>query len=237
MVAALGMSSCLDSDDPTFQVGGGGYIVQVNNGTTSTYFPMVSIQGNDYMTGGCNVSNGKVKVQLKDIGQTNRMYLVTDVNTQKLLADELSNVTGQYNIEAANGEGEVATSWFTLSASKGMGILKGGIVVNDQDITAYFNIIEGADVYTIFLQKDNYDIDRYGAKQWTETELKKAPLETEGEYEGCYKVTLKVQDLLGSSATLESGRYILVTTAISTNTSRGIVLLQEGPKQASYTKE
>lgn len=38
LVAAFAMTSCLDSDDPDFQVVGGGYIIQVNNTSTPSFF-------------------------------------------------------------------------------------------------------------------------------------------------------------------------------------------------------
>ena len=156
LVAAFAMTSCLDSDDPDFQVVGGGYIIQVNNTSTPSFFPMVTISANEPMSGGCQVSNGKTNVSLKDIEGYAKQAVQTDASTQILLAKELTEVTGQYTIKAVNGAGEAAESWFSLSASKGMGALESKIECGDDGkITAYFKLAEEADYYYIFLQKDS----------------------------------------------------------------------------------
>ena len=237
LVAAFAMTSCLDSDDPDFQVAGTGYIAQTNNGSSSKFFPIVTISANEPMSGGCQVSNGKTNVSLKDIEGYAKQAVQTDVSTQEILAKDLTEVTGQYTIKATNSAGENAESWFSLSASKGMEPLESEIVCGeDGKITAYFKVAKEADYYYIFLQKDRYDLTKYGLKYWSETELKKAPLETEGQYKDYYKLTLNVSDLLSGSVELTAGRYRVVTAAAITSTTYGnFVVLQEG-KFATYTK-
>lgn len=236
--AIFSLTSCLKSDDPDFQVAGAGYVVQVNSNSTSSFFPMVQIYANDYMTGGCSVTNGNVNIDLVDMGNTNKQYLKTNVSMQSMLANsDLTKVTGQYTITAQNGSGEQATSWLSLSASKPMGILKGDIAIDDDGtITAYFNIVDEADYYYIFLQKEDYDFNKYGSKYWSEAELKKGELVIEGEYKDCYKVTTSINSLVGTSTELATGKYILVTAAASTNSNYGdFVILQQGAKK-DYTK-
>ena len=121
LVAAFAMTSCLDSDDPDFQfIGGGGYIIQV---TPTTFFPMIAAYANEPMTNGCKISNGKTNVSLTDIEGYQKMGVQTDPNVQQMLATELTDVTGQYTLEATNSEGKTAQTWISLSASKGMGKL------------------------------------------------------------------------------------------------------------------
>lgn len=238
LVAAFAMTSCLDSDDPDFQVVGTGYIAQVNSSSTSKFFPIVTISANEPMSGGCQVSNGKTNVSLKDIEGYAKQAVQTDVSTQEMLAkDDLTEVTGQYTIKAVNSAGEVAENWFSLSASKEMGALDAKIECGaDGKITAYFKLVEAADFYYIFLQKDSYDLTKYGLKYWSETELKKATLESEGLYKDYYKLSLNVSDLLYSSVELAAGRYRVVAAAAITSTSYGnFVVLQEGDYD-TYTK-
>ena len=238
LVAAFAMTSCLDSDDPDFQVVGGGYIIQVNNTSTPSFFPMVTISANEPMSGGGQVSNGKTNVSLKDIEGYAKQAVQTDASTQILLAKELTEVTGQYTIKAVNGAGEAAESWFSLSASKGMGALESKIECGDDGkITAYFKLAEEADYYYIFLQKDSYDLSKYGSKYWSETDLKKVEPEMNGQYEGYYKLVLNVSDLLSSSSTeLASGRYKVIAAAAITGTNyTNFLVLQEGDYD-TYTK-
>ncbi len=235
LVAAFAMTSCLDSDDPDFQfIGGGGYIIQV---TPTTFFPMIAAYANEPMTNGCKISNGKTNVSLTDIEGYQKMGVQTDPNVQQMLATELTNVTGQYTLEATNSEGKTAQTWISLSASKGMGKLDAKIECSDDGkITAYFKLAEEVDYYYIFLQKDSYDFTKYGLKYWSETDLKKVTPETEEPYKDYYKLSLNVSDLLSSSAELAAGRYRVVAAAAITGTSYGdFVVLQEGAYD-TYTK-
>lgn len=166
------------------------------------------------MTNGCKISNGKTNVSLTDIEGYQKMGVQTDPNMQRMLATELTDVTGQYTLEATNSEGKTAQTWMSLSASKGMGELDAKIECSDDGkITAYFKLAEGVDYYYIFLQKDSYDFTKYGLKYWSETDLKKITPETEEPYKDYYKLSLNVSDLLSSSAELAAGRYRVVAAA------------------------
>lgn len=234
LIAAFAMTSCLDSDDPDFQfIGGGGYIIQV---TPTTFFPMIAAYTNEPMTG-CEIFNGKTKVSLTDIEGYSKMGVQTDPSLQQMYATELTDVTGQYTLKANNSEGKEASTWINLSASKGMGVLDAKIECgSDGKITAYFKIVEDADYYYIFLQKNSYDFTKYGLKYWSETDLKKVEPEAEGQYKDYYKLTLNVDDLLSPSVELTAGKYRVVTAAAITGTTYGnFVVLQEGT-YATYTK-
>jgi len=235
LIAAFAMTSCLDSDDPDFQfISGTGYIMQV---TPTTFFPMIVAYANEPMTNGCKISNGKTSVELTDIEGYSKMGVQTNVSVQLMRATELANVTGQYTLEATNSEGKTTQTWMSLSASKGMGKLDAEIECGDDGkITAYFKLVEEADYYYIFLQKDSYDFTKYGLKYWSETDLKKETLETKGRYKDYYKLSLNVSDLLSSSVELAAGRYRVVAAAAITGTSYGnFVVLQEG-NYDTYTK-
>lgn len=237
--AVFTMSSCLDSDDPDFQVAGVGYVVQVNSGTTSSFFPMVQIYANEGMTGGCEVTNGNIKVDLEDMGNTNKMYLQTNVGIQSMLANsDLTKVTGQYTIKALNGSGESATGWLSLSASKSMGILKGGVEIDGQTINAYFNLVDDADYYYVFLEKEEYQPYSVSEKNsWSVTELKKATIVTEeGEYKDCYKLSVSLSNIIGSNE-LTAGRYRIVTAAAIGSSYKQFSILQESLSYKYYTQD
>ncbi len=87
------------------------------------------------------------------------------------------------------------------------------------------------------MQKDSYDLSKYGSKYWSETDLKKVEPEMNGQYEGYYKLVLNVSDLLSSSSTeLASGRYKVIAAAAITGTNyTNFLVLQEGDYD-TYTK-
>ena len=61
---------------------------------------MIAAYANEPMTNGCKISNGKTNVSLTDIEGYQKMGVQTDPNVQQMLATELTDVTGQYTLEA-----------------------------------------------------------------------------------------------------------------------------------------
>lgn len=169
LTGALGvaMSSCVDSDDPDFQVVGNAYVIQKNNEyggkEFATYAAVVASYG----------TVQEISLRRNTYDLVFLYKLGEGIYESQMIWGPLSNCNGTYLISAQDEKGNVAQKSFELKIDKGLGDLtivepleyKGG------KLTATWKKVDGTTAYVLvgFGGKEGFYRINSGYYSWTTT--------------------------------------------------------------------
>ena len=235
LVAAFAMTSCLDSDDPAFQVAGTGYVIQtISEQTasgeeeatiTSRFTPIILAGANEPMTK-CSVkAPGGESILMTQLDGYSGITWVSNTSYGSEM-DKLPS--GTFTITAYNQEEEPAQGVAVINNTTEMKAkLKGDVEFKDSKITATFNKVEGATDYLVMIKKSRSSIfyTSITVANYSATELEKAD----------WTVTIDESTYSSKVSSLEAGSYFL-TIAAAVSSSSGLVLYQESEEYDNFTK-
>ena len=157
------MTSCLDSDDPAFQVAGTGYVIQtISEQTasgeeeatiTSRFTPIILAGANEPMTK-CSVkAPGGESILMTQLDGYGGITWVSNTSYGSEM-DKLPVPSGTFTICAYYQEVERALGVAVINNTTEMKAkLKGDVEFKDSKITATFNKVEGATDYLVMIKK------------------------------------------------------------------------------------
>ncbi|RHR83003.1 hypothetical protein DWW52_03880 [Odoribacter sp. AF15-53] len=232
LIAAFAMTSCLDSEDDPFTIGGTGYIQQVvitegedGKATSSEFTPVILVMGNEVINS-CSGTfpSGNKFTMTQTTG--NPYYWITNTS---LVMPSSTIPSGTFTISASNQEGEGATFPVSINNTTEMKTrLVGNIQLESNTIKAEFNKVENATNYWIILKQKKSDsyfesvaiIASYSESQLATTRA----------------VTIDENTYASKVSNLTAGTYYL-TIAATINSSSQILLYQESDKTAVFEKK
>ena len=236
LVAAFAMTSCLDSDDPDFQVVGTGYVIQSvsevpgeEETTTirSKFTPVIYAGANEPMTK-CSVkAPGGESILMTQIENFGGYYWLSNFSYNSSM-DKLPS--GTFKITSYNQEEEPAQGVAVINNTTEMKAkLKGNVEFKDAKITATFNKVEGATDYFVMIKKSSsstlYD-NAIIVASYKDAALDKSER----------TITLLESEYSSKVATLDAGSYYL-TIAAAIVSSSFPVLYQESDVHTVFTKD
>ena len=131
-VAALTLSSCLDTDDPDFAItGGNAYMLQetdsVSSGLYYRFLPVIQVMANDAIADySCSVPS-IYPLEMEYVPNYYNMYIRTEYSSAYMVSEYPS---GNYTVQVANEAGETASYTFSFPA------------VGESDLLGYIEITE-----------------------------------------------------------------------------------------------
>lgn len=229
--AIFSLTSCLKSDDPDFQIGGGACVKQEVtkipgvDGAEATYSsrftPLIFVQGYNYeQITSCTVSGGTTMLMGK-VDDYGYVWQTT------MLSSSPDFPNGTYVITATNVEGEQTqtSASFSSSSQTMKNKLEGSITYASGKLTFEFNKVENATAYRVMAKRSLSDATYFEfipIQDYTEAQISTGELSLE-------------KSSIDSKIT-QTGNYDLITVAVVSSNS-GNLVYQEGDQVASYPRE
>ena len=232
--AIFTMTSCLKSDDPDFQVIGEGYIQQIvvsegddENPMVSRFIPIIRAVGYNGTISACSVTSPD-NDRISMTQMTGNQYIW--VTNTMLYSPSSKLSSGTFTISATTLEGESSTFPVSINNTTEMKTkLEGSIDLEDKNIRATFNKVEGATNYLVVLkqQRSGY-ADGVLA---TLASYTTAEMETVN-----WNVTINEGTYSSRISGLTKGTYYLSIAAAITSSS-ALLLYQESDAVTAFVQE
>lgn len=176
MLAPVALTSCLDTDDPAFEIGTAAAIVYQETTRTPSetegqftetysYTPYFQIGNYNYAIASCScTSNTANSIHMSPMSGMGNLFWETD-------AIEFETYpAGTYTITATSDEGETAQCYITVPACDPIGYLNvTELSYSDGQITAKWDKATNADVYVVGLRREG-DIVPVYSRQYTDAQ-------------------------------------------------------------------
>lgn len=240
LVAAFAMTSCLDSDDPDFQILGSGYIQQtiISDGSTentedtedptiiSKFTPIIAASAYYGTINSCDVTSPSgSKIAMTQL--TSNPYLWVTNTAYSSGSSTLPR--GTFQISATDPEGATSSLPISINNTTEMETkLVGDIKFENNTITATFNEVKNATNYQVILKpkKSSVYFESLTIASYSASELKNAD----------WKVSINESTYSTKTQAIAEGTYVLAIAA-TINYSNSILLYQESnTAYADFTK-
>ena len=240
LAAAFAMTSCLDSDDPDFQILGSGYIQQtiVSNGSTentedtedptiiSEFTPIIAASAYYGTINSCYVTSPSgSKITMTQLTSNPYLWVTNTVYS----SGSSTLPSGTFQISATDPEGATSSLPISINNTTEMKTkLVGDIKFENNTITATFNEVKNATNYQVILKpkKSSVYFESLTIASYSASELKNTN----------WKVSINESTYSTKTQAIAEGTYVLVIAA-TINYSNSILLYQESDTAyADFTK-